>query len=110
MRKILIPFALSAPMLLGGCAAIGGDDGLLGGLLGGGDRYGYDARTDFERDAVEACGREASRFGRATVVEVEAQNREYMYVYGRIDSRDRERDEFTCVFRADGRIVDFQTR
>ena len=109
MRKPLIFTAICAPLALGGCAAIGGD-GLLGDLLGGGDRYGYDARTNFERDAVQACGREAERFGRATVLEVEAQNREYMYVYGRIDSRDRNRDEFTCVFRNDGRIVDFQTR
>ena len=109
MRKAFIPAALSAPFLLGGCAAIGGD-GLLGDLFGGGNDYGYDARDGFERDAVKACGDEASRFGRATVIEAEAQNREYMYVSGRIDSRDRNRDEFTCVFRADGRVVDFQTR
>ncbi len=71
MRKAFIPAALSAPFLLGGCAAIGGD-GLLGDLFGGGNDYGYDARTGFERDAVKACGDEASRFGRATVIEAEA--------------------------------------
>jgi len=109
MRKALIPAALAGTILLGGCASLGGD-GLLGDILGGGDTYGYDARGDLERAAVEACGQEASRFGRTTVERVDQQNRDYVYVYGRIDTRDYDRDEFTCVFRSDGRIVDFQTK
>ena len=109
MRKALIPAALAGTLMLGGCASLGGD-GLLGDILGGGNNYGYDARGDFERAAVEACGREASRFGRVNVERVDQQGRDYVYVYGRIETRDYDRDEFTCVFREDGRIVDFQTR
>jgi hypothetical protein len=105
MNKFLIPAALAGTVMLGGCASLGG----LGGLLGG-DDYGYNARTDFERAAVEGCGREASRYGRVNITRVEQQGRDYVYVYGRIETRDYSRDEFTCVFRGDGRIVDFQTR
>ena len=109
MRKSFFPAALAGTLMLGGCASLGGG-GLLGDILGGGDDYGYNARGDFERAAVQACGREASRFGRVSIERVDQQNRDYVYVYGRTDSRDYDRDEFTCVFRSDGRIVDFQTR
>ena len=109
MRKTFIPAILATTALLGGCASYG-NGGLLGALLGGGNDYGYNARGDFERAAVDACGREASRYGRVSVERVDQQNRDYIYVYGRIETRDYNRDEFTCVFRNDGRIVDFQTR
>ena len=105
MNKFFVPAALAGTIMLGGCTALGG----LGGLLGE-DGYGYNARGDIERAAVNACGREASRYGRASITNVDQQNRDYVYVYGRIDTRDYSRDEFTCVFRTDGRIVDFQTR
>ena len=108
MHKKFIPLALAGSLTLGGCATLGGD-GLLGDILGGGN-YGYDARGDFERAAVDACGREASRYGRVNIERVDQQNRDYVYVYGRIQTRDYNRDEFTCVFRSDGRVVDFQTR
>lgn len=109
MKKFLTPVALAGTMFLGACASYGGG-GLLGGILGGNDGYGYNARGDFERAAVEACGREASRYGRVSVERVDQQDRDYVYVYGRIDTRDYNRDEFTCVFRSDGRIVDFNLR
>ncbi|MBX7540175.1 hypothetical protein [Qipengyuania sphaerica] len=105
MNKFLIPATLASTVLLGGCASLGG----LGGLLGG-DDYGYNARGDFEAAAVRACGQEASRYGRVSIQNVDQQGRDYVYVYGRIETRDYNRDEFTCVFRNDGRIVDFQTR
>ena len=108
MRKIVLPLVLAGTMALGGCASVGGG-GLLGDIFGG-DSYGYNGGNDFERRAAQACGREASRYGRASVDRVEQRDRDYVYVTGRIDTRDYDRDEFTCVVRSDGRIVDFQTR
>ena len=109
MRKFMIPAAAVATLALGGCASYG-NGGLLGGLLGGGNDYGYSGGNDFERAAVKACGDEASRYGRVSINQVDEQNRDYVYVTGRIDSRNYNQDEFTCVFRSDGRVVDFQTR
>ena len=122
MKKTCISAALAGTILLGGCASYGqggygqdggglGGGGILGAILGGGGSdYGYNARDDFERAAVDACGREASRYGRARIESVNQQERDYVYVQGRIETRDYNRDEFTCVFRSDGRVVDFQTR
>lgn len=109
MRKTLIPLALAGTVLLGGCATYGSNGGLLGDIFGG-DDYGYNAGSDFERAAANACGRDGSRYGRVRIERVDQRDRDYVYVYGRIDNRDRNRDEFTCVFRADGRIVDFNLR
>ena len=108
MRKILIPTTLAACVLLSGCTGYG-----LGGLLGGngyGDDYGYGYNNggDFERAAVNACGREASRYGRVSIDRADQRDRDFVYVDGRISVRDRSRDEFQCVFRNDGRIVDFR--
>lgn len=107
MPKTFIPVVLVSTVLIGGCATYG-SGGLLGDILG--DDYGYSAGGDFERAAANACGREASRYGRVRIERVDQRDRDYVYVYGRIDNRDRDRDEFTCVFRADGRIVDFDLR
>lgn len=109
MRTSTLTLAIVGSVALSGCAAYG-DRGLLGDILGGGSDYGYDARTSFERDAVQACGREAERYGRVTVTSAREENRDYVYVYGRIDSRDSRNDEFTCVYSSDRRIVDFRTR
>ena len=108
MRKILIPAAFAGTVLLGGCASYG-DGGLLGGILGG-DTYGYSGGSDLQKRAARACGEEGSRFGPVEVTRVDQQDSDYLYVYGRIDTRDYDRDEFTCVYRADGRIVDFKLR
>ena len=114
MRNLIIPALLTGTLALGGCAQYGG--GLFGGLGGGGydnDRYntgyGYNRGGDFERAAAEACGREASRFGRARVDEVNQESRDTVIVTGYIDSRQRRGDgRFGCTFRSDGRIVDFR--
>ena len=112
MRKTTLTLALAGSLALGGCASYG-NGGLLGDLLGGigGDDYGYNGGNDFERAAVRACGREAERYnGRVTIYSARQQDRDYVFVSGRIETRDSRNDEFTCVFRQDGRVVDFQTR
>ncbi len=114
MRKIITPAILAGTLALGGCATYGG--GLLGGGFGN-DRYddryaggyGYDRGGDFERAGANACGREASRYGRARVDEVNQEGRDSVIVTGYIDSRDRRGDgRFGCTFSRDGRIVDFR--
>lgn len=107
MRMAFLPALFVSCLALTGCAAI---QDRLDRVLGSEDSYGYEPRSDFERDAIEACGDEATRFGPTRVDRVEQHNSDYIEVHGRIDTRDRERDEFTCVVRSDGRIVDFETR
>ncbi|MGB3165259.1 MAG: hypothetical protein WBA68_00580 [Alteraurantiacibacter sp.] len=112
MRKTTL-FAIAAgAALTAGCTTGYGQDplgGLLGGIFGGGG--GYNQNLDrFEQAAVEACGREASRYGRPQIRDVRRDGRDVVLVYGRIDTRDTRRDEFTCAFRSDGRIVDFDLR
>ena len=116
MRTRILAATLAGTMMLGGCATglggYGNDPlgGLLGGILGGGyGNYndGYNA-NDFERAAVNACGQEASRYGSVRIVDVN-RGSDTVRVLGRIDTRDTRRDEFTCTFRSDGRIVDFRT-
>ena len=115
MRKIfLIPAILAGTLTLGGCAQYGG--GLLGTGYGNdryddryGSNYGYNRGGDFERAAADACGREASRYGRARVDEVNQEGRDTVIVTGYIDSRKRRGDgRFGCTFRSDGRITDFR--
>lgn len=101
MRKTLIPAALGATMMLGGCASVL-NDGLLGDLFGNND-YG---ETRFERAAVQACGNEASRYGRAEIRSVDQVSRDIVRVRGDI-RRDGRTSRFECDFRSDGRIVDF---
>ena len=105
MHKTFLPATLAATLMLGGCAGIGG---ILDPILGNDDRYDDRNLSQFERAAVEACGRDASRYGRAQVTDVRQSDREYVQVRGRIDTRDRRDDEFYCVFRNDGRIVEFR--
>ena len=108
MRTTFLPLAIAGSLVLGGCASYG-----LGGLGDifedyNDDRYGYEARDDFERAAVRACGQEAIRYGRIRIEDVDREDRDYVRVRGRIDTRDRRNDEFTCIFRSDGRIVEFR--
>ena len=112
MRKTILPAAAVATLMLGGCATGYGNPigGVLGGILGGGNSgYGYNQNrtSQFERAAVDACGRQASRYGRVAIDRVTQNSRDTVRVDGRIDSRDRRRDQFRCIFRNDGRIVDF---
>ncbi len=114
MRKIILPALMSGTLLLGGCAAspgYGGGplDGVLGGIFGSNDPGDRDL-SEFERAAVSACGREADRTtrDRVRVERVDQVTRDTVRVDGRIETRDRDRDNFTCTFRSDGRIVDFR--
>ena len=109
MRKPVLGAVMSASLLLGGCAMYG--DGLLDQDRYDdryGDNYRYDNVTDFKRAAENACGREASRYGRATISRVEERNRDEVIVTGRIRTDDSRRDEFGCTFTRDGRIADFR--
>ncbi len=128
MKFFPIPAALpafaAATVMLGGCTAYGSDP--LGGVFGGdpyrdgeyrdgrygadprSDRYGTGYSNDFERDAFNACGQQATRYGRVAIDRVDQVRRDSVRVVGRTDSRDRRTDEFTCTFRSDGRVVDFR--
>ena len=128
MRIFVLPALAAATMLLGGCSTYGGLGGGFGGILGGDtyrddpyrsgsygyepyrgpDNYGTNYRNDFERAAFNACGRQASQYGRVAIDRVEQIDRDSVRVIGRTDSRDSRRDEFGCTFRSDGRIVDFR--
>lgn len=108
MRTTFLPATLAATLMLGGCAGLGGLGGLLDPILGNDGRYDDRNGSQFERAAAEACGREASRYGRVQITDVRQTDREFVRVRGRIDSRDSRRDEFDCTFRSDGRIVDFR--
>ena len=112
MRKTF-PALIAASLCLAGCTTgYGGGPlgGVLGGVLGGGG--GYDDRnlSQFERAAVNACGQEAERVtrDRARVDRVDQISRDIVRVDGRLETRDRSRDAFSCAFRSDGRIVDFR--
>ena len=112
MRKIILPALVSSTLLMGGCAAspgYGGGplDGVLGGVFDSNDPGDRDL-NEFERAAVS--GREADRItsGRVRVERVDQITRETVRVDGRIETRDSSRDNFTCTFRSDGRIVDFR--
>ncbi|TMM50332.1 hypothetical protein [Qipengyuania marisflavi] len=108
MRKLLLPTMLSTTLLLGGCmSGLGG--GLFDDILGGGDdNYGYNSGQQFERAAANACGREASRFGQIRIESVKQDSRDTVKVKGRINVRDSRRNQFSCIFRSDNRIVDFR--
>ena len=58
--------------------------------------------------AVNACGREASRYGRVRITYAEERERGLYTVQGQIEIRDPRRDQFTCEFGARGQIVDFR--
>ncbi|WP_338241692.1 hypothetical protein [Aurantiacibacter hainanensis] len=113
MRKTLFPAAIAATLVLGGCA--GGYGGsplgnIFGGILGGGSGYNDRGLSEFERAAVNACGQEAERYtrDRIGIDRVDQISRDAVRVDGRIETRDRSRDQFTCTFASNGRIADFR--
>ena len=115
MRKVTMSALLAGSLMLGGCAygygdGYGYDDGYGDRYGDYGGEYGYSYRNDreFERAAVNRCGREASRYGRVEITYAEERQRGLYTVQGRIDIRDRNRDQFTCEFDTSGRIVDFR--
>ncbi|MWV26665.1 hypothetical protein GRF63_01990 [Erythrobacter sp. GH3-10] len=110
----MLPAVLTCTLLLCGCAAspgYGGNPlgGLLGGILGTNDP-GDRELSQFERAAVSACGREAddNSRDRVRVTRVDQITRDTVRVDGNLETRDTRRDNFTCTFRSDGRIVDFR--
>lgn len=117
MRKLTMSALLAGTLVLGGCAAYGLGGGLGGGYgyndgyndgYGGGYGYSYRDNSEFERAAVNACGREASRYGRVEITYAEERSRGIYTVQGRIAVRDPQRDQFTCEFDSSGRIRDFK--
>lgn len=108
MRKLFLASIAGTTLMLGGCAAGYGTGGagILGSILGG-SGYGNQGNSQFERAAVDACGREASRYGRVRISDVRQNSRDTIQVYGEVESRDR-RSRFYCTFRSDGRVVDFR--
>ncbi len=112
MRKLTMSALFAGAIMLGGCAYGYGDgygynDG-YGDGYGGGYGYSYRDNNDFERAAVNACGREASQYGRIQITYAEERDRGVYTVQGNINVRDRSRDQFTCRFDASGRIIDFR--
>lgn len=111
MRKIILPAMMAGTLLLGGCAAgIGGNPigDILGSVLGGGTGTRGNG-SEFERAAVNACGQQASQYGRVSITKVDQTSRDTVRVVGRIETTDGRQGQFTCTFRSDGRIVDFRT-
>ena len=76
--------------------------------------YGYGVQN-FEHAAVTACGAQAQRYGRVSVDNVERRSSKTMRVRGMIEASASvygggiERRTFTCDFRNDGRVTDFDT-
>jgi len=114
MRKLMIPTLVAGALALGGCtsvlpAVLGSV--LQGGLGQGGGGYGYPnqgyGNQDFQQAAVNACGSQASRYGRVSITDVRQASSSTLRVYGMIDSGNYDRRSFTCSFRSDGRITDF---
>ncbi len=120
MRKLTTSALFAGAIMLGGCAygygdGYGNDNGYGDGYGGGyggsyGGSYGYSYRDDnaFERAAVNACGREASRYGEIRITYAEERERGLYTVQGQIEIRDSRRDQFTCEFSSSGRVVDFR--
>lgn len=93
-------------------------DAVQGGLYGYGGSYGSP-----DRFAINACGNEASRYGRVTIGDVTRKGRNSLRVRGFVDADARyggrsrygydqgyERRTFTCTVRYDGRITKFRTK
>jgi hypothetical protein len=111
--------------IIAGVAIIGGIAAIASAISRDGDRYGYWNRyryRDNYRDAVNACGYEAERYGRGRVSITDVDRRGNGYRvrgvidgydrydgYGRYDRYDRydSRVGFTCWTDYYGRVRDF---
>ena len=102
-------------------------NGTYGNGTYGNGGYGYPnqgyGNQSFERAAVDACGAQAQRYGRVSVDNVEMRSRDTLRVRGMIEANAGynaagygsygnaiERRTFTCSFRSDGRVTDFDTQ
>ena len=104
MRKLTLTATLGASMALGGCAV---GEQVLGSVLGTNSdgRYG----NQYERRAVDACTRQAQRYGRVSITEVERRSERTYRVRGIAEAGYNDRRSFKCDVRDDGRITDFDT-
>jgi hypothetical protein len=89
-----------------------------------GGYYGYGSYNSADRYAVNACGNEASRYGRVSISDVRPKSRDKMEVRGFVDPqgffdrgydyrsghRGYERRTFACTVRYDGRVTKFKTK
>jgi hypothetical protein len=118
-----------------GIAILGGIAAVTAAISNDGNRYGYGNRYRYRNDytyAVNACGREAQRYGRGQVqiTDVDRRGNNSYRVrgviqagydrydrgydrrsdrdYGRYDYDRRDRDGFTCTARSNGRITNFR--
>lgn len=94
-------------------------DAVQGGLYGYGGSY-----NSPDRFAINACGNQASRYGRVSIGDVRPKGRSSLRVRGFVDADARysdrgsrygysqgfERRTFTCTVRYDGRISNFRTK
>jgi hypothetical protein len=101
IRKIMMPALLAGSLAVSGCANPLGS--LLNTVLGG---SGGGHNANFQQAAVNACGNQASQYGRVQIDNVSQRSSTTLRVHGRIDDGYRIR-AFTCDFRDDGRIVSF---
>jgi hypothetical protein len=118
-----------------GIAILGGIAAVTAAINNDGYRYGYGNRYRYRNDytyAVNACGREAERYGRGQVqiTDVDRRGNNSYRVrgviqagydrydrgydrrsdrdYGRYDYDRGDRDGFTCTARGNGRITNFR--
>lgn len=97
-------------------AVRGVQDAVQGGYYG----YGQGQYGSMESRAINACGHEASRYGRVSIGDVRPRSRDKLEVRGFVDAqgydrgygygRGYERRTFTCSVRYDGRISKFRTK
>ena len=126
---------IDAGDIITGVAILGGIAAVASAIGRDGNRYGYgyrDRYRDGYSNAVNACGREAERFGRGRVqiTDVDRSGNDRYRVrgvieggydrydrgydrrrdrdYGRYDYDRGDRDGFTCTARGNGRITDFR--
>ena len=109
MKISILALIAAGAVSLGGCAYGLGDPtaglgNVLGSVLGG--RKPGQGGPDFQEAAIDACGREASRYGQVRVDDVQQVDRDTLRVFGTINNN-FDRRAFGCSFRADGRITDF---
>jgi hypothetical protein len=102
-------------------AVRGVTDAVHGGYYG----YGQGNYGSADRYAINACGAQASRYGRVSIGDVRPKSRDKLEVRGFVDMQgydrrydDRhygygggyERRTFTCTVRYDGRVTKFKTK
>ncbi len=116
MRIQRIAILCAAPLVLAGCAELGGLGGILDGGYGNSGTYGnngsygnngaYGSQEDFEHAAVDACRQEASRYGQASIDNVQRGNNA-IQVYGTVGDNRRGTRRFVCTYDSRGRITRF---